>query len=361
MRTLAKITVWFALVLLPVIVAGQGNEPARSPSANDFSLNTSVAQLLAKAQASFQRGDVATATTALEQALSLESENKPARKTLIQLLLAQGRLKEAEEQVRTFARFHPTENDTLFLQALVAFQNGDLRQASELAETCLKRGDKRAEVHKLLAMSEYLQRRFEKFETHIRESVKLDPLDPDPHYHLGRYYFEDKRYREALDEFKKAFELQPSHFKSRYYAALVYESQNDLELAKQELQAAIKVIDQLKVRYAWPYSDLGRMQVAEEDYERGVGWLYRAIRNDPASPYARYHYAKALFRQGATFEVKQELMEAIKLDPGYSDAYYLLARYYQKIGEEQLAKETFAKFEEIKKNPPPSPYGVRRW
>src|SRR5574341_601894 len=140
MRTMAKITVWLAFVLLPVMVAGQGNEPARPPSANDFSLNTSVAQLLAKAQASFQRGDVAAATAALEQALTLESENKPARKTLIQLLLAQGRLKEAEEHVRTFARFHPTDNDALFLQALVAFQNGDLRQTSELAETCLKRG-----------------------------------------------------------------------------------------------------------------------------------------------------------------------------------------------------------------------------
>ncbi|MCI0524374.1 MAG: tetratricopeptide repeat protein [Acidobacteria bacterium] len=361
MRTLAKITMWLTLVLLPLVAAGQGNEPARPPSANDFTLNASVGQLLAKAQASFQRGDVATATAALEQALALESENKPARKTLIRLLLAQGRLKEAEQHVRTFARFHPTDNDALFLQALVAFQNGDLRQTSELAETCLKRGDKRAEVHKLLAMSEYLQRRFEKFEVHIRESAKLDPLDPDPHYHLGRYYFEDKRYKESLDEFKKTFELRPDHFKARYYAALVYESQNDLELAKQELQAAIKVIDQLKVRYAWPYADLGRMLVAEEDHDRGVGWLYRAIRNDPASPYARYHYAKALFRQGATFEVKQELMEAIKLDPGYGDAYYLLARYYQKTGEEQLAKETFARFEEIKKNPPPSPYGVRRW
>jgi tetratricopeptide (TPR) repeat protein len=202
MRTLAKIIGWFALVLLPVIVAGQGNEPARPQPANDFTLNASVAQLLAKAQASFQRGDLATATATLEQALALEGGNKPARKTLIRLLLAQGRLKEAEEHVRTFTRFHPTDNDTLFLQALVAFQNGDLRQASELAETCLKRGDKRAEVHKLLAMSEYLQRRFEKFETHIRESAKLNPLDPDPHYHLGRYYFEDKRYKESLDEFR---------------------------------------------------------------------------------------------------------------------------------------------------------------
>ena len=127
------------------------------------------------------------------------------------------------------------------------------------------------------------------------------------------------------------------------------------------MQAAIDVIDRLKIRYAWPYADLGSLLVNEGDYDRGIGWLYRAVRNDPASPYARYNYAKALFRNGATFEVKQELIEAIRLDPGYGDAYYLLARYYQRTGESQLAKDTFAKFEEIKKNPTPSPYGVRRW
>ena len=308
-----------------------------------------------------RRGDPAQAASALRQAIALDEKHKSARKALIQLLLLHGKLKEAEEQVQTFARLHPEEAEAVFLRALVAFQNGQLQQASELAEECLKRGDSRAEVHKLLAMSEYLQRHFDKFETHIREAAKLNPLDPDPHYHLGRYYFEDKRYDQALGAFKKAFELQPDHFKSHYYAGLIHEGQNNIEAAKQEMQAAIRVIDRMKLRYAWPYADLGRLLVNEEDYDRGIGWLYRAVRNDPESPYARYHYAKALFRNGATFEVKQELMEAIKLDPGYGDAYYLLARYYQKTGEAQRAKETFAKFEEIKKNPAPSPYGVRRW
>lgn len=308
-----------------------------------------------------QRGDQTGAMSALRQAVALDEKHKPARKALIQLLLFQGDLKEAEEQVQTFARLHPEEAEAYFLRSLVAFQSGRLQQASEMAEASLKRGGNRGEVHKLFALSEYLQRRFGAFETHIREAAKLDPLDPDPHYHLGRYYFEDKRYEQALAAFKKAFELRPDHFKSHYYAGLVYEGQNNIEAAKQELQAAIRVIERMKVRYAWPYADLGRLLVNEDDYDRGVGWLYRGVRNDPESPYARYHYAKALFRNGATFEVKQELMEAIKLDPGYGDAYYLLARYYQKTGEKQLAKDAFAKFEEVKKNPAPSPHGVRRW
>lgn len=319
-----------------------------------------VAQLLSKAQSSLQHGDAQAAAALLNQALALDSKNRSARKTLIQLLLLQGRLKEADEQVQTFARFYPDDAETLFLRALVAFHNGQLPQASALAEACLRRGDKGAEVHKLLAMAEYLLGHSDKFEAHISEAVRLNPLDPDPHYHLGRYHFEAKRYEQALTAFKQTFQIQPDHFKAHYYAGLVYGGQNQIEEAKQEFQAAIRVIDQSKLRYAWPYADLGWLLINEGAYDRGIGWLYRALRNDPESPYAHYQYAKALFRKGATFEVKQALMEALKLDPGYGDAYYLLARYYQKNGAEQLAKETFARFEEIKKNPAPSPYGVRR-
>ncbi len=361
MWAITKTTIMFALILPPSVVWGQGADPARPQSSDDFGRNVSVSQLLANAQAGMGRGDQAGAMAALRQAVALDERHKLARKALIQLLLLQGSLKDAEEQAQTFARLHPEETEAFFLRAMVAFQSGRLREASEWSEACLKRGDNRGEVHKLFALSEYLQRRFEGFETHIREAAKLDPLDPDPHYHMGRYYFEDKRYELALGAFRKAFELQPEHFKSHYYAGLVHEGQNDIEAAKREMQAAIGVIDRMKVRYAWPYADLGRLLVNEGDYDRGIAWLYRAVRNDPASPYARYNYAKALFRNGATFEVKQELMEAIKLDPGYGDAYYLLARYYQRTGESQLAKDTFSKFEEIKKNPTPSPYGVRRW
>jgi protein O-GlcNAc transferase len=360
MREVIKTIALLALLSLPAAAHGQGSEPVRVPSLNESAYSAPIAQLLAESQARLQSGDVQGAINRLEQALTLDGKNKPARKMLIQLLLSQGRLNDAEKQVQAFSRLYPEAPESIFLRAAVAFQSGKFQQASELAETCLKRGEAGAEVHKLLAMAQYLLGQMGTFEKHIHEAARLAPFDPEPHYHLGRYYFEDKRYEQALGAFKRATQIRPGHYKAHYYAGLVHEGQNQIEQAKQELLTAIQVIEQQKIQYAWPYADLGRLLVSQDDYERGVSWLYRAVRNDPGSPYARYHYAKALFRKGATFEVKQELFEAIRLDPGYGDAYYLLARYYQKIGEAQRAKETFAKFEEVKKNPPPSPFGVRR-
>jgi tetratricopeptide (TPR) repeat protein len=251
----------------------------------------------------------------------------------------------------------------LLEKAQADLERGDLAGAAALLEQALSldvRQKHAAEIYKRLAMIEYLLGKLDRFEAHIREAIRLNPMDADARYHLGRRFFEEKRYREAMGAFLEAIKIQPEHYRARYYAGLVHKGENDGEGAKREFQTAIRVIERLKVRYAWPFTDLGEWLINEGEYERGVGWLYRATRNDPKSPHAWYHYAKALFQKEPSFEVKEALLVAIGLDPGYSEAYYLLARYYQKTGEEKLAKETFAKFDELKKHPIPSPFGLRR-
>lgn len=262
------------------------------------------------------------------------------------------------------------DNDTrnssvsrLLEKAQTSLERGDLAGAAASLEQALSLDGgqiQAAETYKRLAMVEYLLGKFDRFETHLREAIRLNPMDADARYHLGRRFFEEKRYREAMEAFRESIRIQPEHYKARYYAGLVHKGENDGEGVKREFQAAIRIIERSKVRYAWPFTDLGEWLINEGDYERGVGWLYRARRNDPQSPHAWYHYAKALYQKAPSFEVKEALLVAIGLDPGYSEAYYLLARFYQKTGEEKLAKETFAQFDELKKHPIPSPYGLRR-
>ncbi len=352
----------FPILTFIGLLAGMAlGQPILSPAPFELAAEPAIAPLLQQAQASVSRGDFKAAIRWLEQALQQHGQHKPARIALIQLLMRQERTKEAEAHIETFARLYPTASEPNFLRAVLAFQNGQIPQAASFAQQCLERGDKRAEVYKLLAICEYLQQQYPQFEVHIQAAAKQNPLDAEPHYHLGRYHFEHKRFAAALESFTTVGKLQPDHYKAQYYAGLVYEAQNQLAQAQQAYQTCINIIEKLKVRYAWPYTELGKLLTNEDDYERGLGWLYRAVRNDPDSPYAHYGYAKALFRKAVTHEVKDELLRALQLDPGYGDALYLLARYYQKTGAEALAKQTFAKFEEVKKNPMPSPFGVRRW
>jgi hypothetical protein len=78
-------------------------------STNDFAVAENLNLRVQK------RPDVAQAASASRQAVALDERRRPTRKTLIQLLLAQGRLKEAKEQAGTFARLHHEERDRVVL------------------------------------------------------------------------------------------------------------------------------------------------------------------------------------------------------------------------------------------------------
>ncbi|MGH9161540.1 MAG: tetratricopeptide repeat protein, partial [Vicinamibacteraceae bacterium] len=65
-------------------------------------------------------------------------------------------------------------------------------------------------------------------------------------------------------------------------------------------------------------------------------------------------------RRGPTADVERALLQAIRLDPGYASAYYVLARYYTKVGDDERARQTLAKFKDVQANDVPSRYGLRR-
>jgi len=73
-----------------------------------------------------------------------------------------------------------------------------------------------------------------------------------------------------------------------------------------------------------------------------------------------YEYARALFHKGPLPEIEKTLIEAVRLDPGYTDAYYLLARYYRKSDKNLAADRVLARFRDLKAHPMPSPYGLPR-
>jgi tetratricopeptide (TPR) repeat protein len=198
------------------------------------------------------------------------------------------------------------------------------------------------------------------FRTNMEKALALNQSDGSAYYHLGRFYYEKKQYKEALERLDKAAELDSENYKAYYFSGLCRQAGAEDEKAGTDFRKAIDVIERKKIRYGWPFADLGELMVQGGEFEKGLSWIYRATRNDPSLPYTHFVYARALLRNEESLEAEQALQQAIKLDPGYTEAYYLLARYYTKTGDQERAKRAFAKFEELRKNPVPSAYGLRR-
>lgn len=244
--------------------------------------------------------------------------------------------------------------------AATAFRAAQFDRAVELGQRCLRNGLESGELYKLIALASYMLQRPEDFKTYMERASLLDPTDGAPHYHLGRYFYEHKFYRDALERFRRAVELDPENYRAYYFSGLCRQGNNDEAGAEEDYRKSIAIIERRQERYGWPFADLGDLLVLRGEIDKGIAWSYRGTRNDPLLPYVYFVYAGALMKKEAGFEVEESLKRAVRIDPGYTQAFYLLGRYYTKVGETEKAKAAFDRFEELRKNPQPSAFGIRR-
>jgi tetratricopeptide (TPR) repeat protein len=319
-----------------------------------------VEALMASARAALERGELDSARTSLAQVLSTEEANKQARLALVDVLIRMARWAAAEKQARILSNQFPADTEPVYLMAQIALRRGDPTFASELARRCVERGDNRTEIYKVLALAEYLLHRTEQFEEHMRAVLEKNPQDAESHYILARYFYESKRYGQALSAFQNVLDIEPEHYKAHYYVGLVNQANGDTGRAHVEFLAAIQLVENRHLRYAWPFADLGRQLADAGDLDAAIDWFSRGLRNDLACPRLYYEYARVLFQRGPVPEIERMLVEAVRLDPGYPDAYYLLARYYTKSNRKLAAEQVLARFKDLKAHPVPSPYGLPR-
>jgi len=319
-----------------------------------------AAEPLSRAQFAIDSGRLEDAVGPLREALNTDPGNKAARMVLVDVLMRLMQWDEAEIEIEILRKRFPRDSQIAYLAAAVAYRKGDFESANQLAGTSIDLGNAPSQAFKIRAFARYMTNDNEGFKTDLEQLIEMEPGDSEAYYHLGRYYYENQQFNEGIGLFEKATELDPSSYKAHYFLGWCQQAQGDLSSAKESYKSSIRIIDRKQVRYGWPFTDLGELLITEGEYESGLGWQYRAIRNDPQFPYGRYKYASTLMKEGSSPEVEQHLLVAIKFDPGYTEAYYLLGRYYQGNGEMDKAKEAFAKFQELRKNPKVSPYGVRR-
>src|SRR5947208_3764126 len=349
----------FAL-LLTSLASARGQVQILHGPTEFLGRDASVKQLTASARGSLERGDLEGARSILERVLSREERNKQARLALTDVLRRMKRWRDAADQAQILVQQYPSDTEPVYLLALIAMQRGDPHTAQELARDCVARGDKRSEVYKVLALSDYLLHDKTNFESKIESILRKNPRDAEAQYLLARYLFEEKRYGEALNRFHTVVAIQPDHYKAYYYSGLIYNANGDRENAQTAWMTSIGIVERKQAVYGWPFADLGRALSDAGETDQAIEWTSRGVRNDPACPKTYYEHARAIFQRRPEPEVKRALLEAIRLDPGYADAYYMLGRYYKKVGEDQAGDQILDRFRDVKAHPVPSPYGLPR-
>ena len=187
-------------------------------------------------------------------------------------------------------------------------ENQEMQKALQEMNAAEQKEEKQREKEELLTAQDYFRRGFRaSSEGHTQEAVKeyskaieLDPSFASAYHNRGILYNKLGEQQKALDDYNKAIELDPSY-------AHAYNGRGNV------------------------YSDLGEQQKALEDYNK-------AIELDPIHKFAYRNRGLLYSKLGNLEAAVKDYTQAIQLDPKYKNAYLNRADAYSALGQESLAE-----------------------
>ncbi len=124
----------------------------------------------------------------------------------------------------------------------------------------------------------------------------------------GDIYMARKRYREAIDTYRKGDPNSPILTNK---IGIAYHQMLQFDLAKKNYEKAIK----LKPDYPEAINNLGTIYYARKSYRRAIGYYKRALRLEPKSASMMVNLGSAYFGRKDYIHASELYSEAIEVDP----------------------------------------------
>ena len=230
-------------------------------------------------------------------------------------------------------------------------ENQEMQKALQEMNAAEQEEEKQREKEELLTAQDYFRRGFRaSSEGHTQEAVKeyskaieLDPSFASAYHNRGILYNNLGEQQKALDDYNKAIELDPSYAFAYNGRGNVYRGFGERQKALDDYNKAIELDPSFAYAYNGRgnvYSDLGEQQKALDDYNK-------AIELDPSYAFA-YNGRGNVYRGfGERQKALDDYNKAIELDPSFAYAYNGRGNVYSDLGEQQKALEDYNKAIEL--------------
>ena len=255
-------------------------------------------------------------------------------------------------------------------------ENQEMQKALQEMNAAEQKEEKQREKEELLTAQDYFRRGFRaSSEGHTQEAVKeyskaieLDPSFASAYHNRGILYNNLGEQQKALNDYNKAIELDPSYAFAYNGRGNVYRGFGERQKALDDYNKAIELDPSFAYAYNGRgnvYSDLGEQQKALEDYNKAIeldssyahayngrGNVYsnlgeqqkaledynKAIELDLNYKFAYRNRGLLYSKLGNLEAAVKDYTQAIQLDPKYKNAYLNRADAYSALGQESLAE-----------------------
>ena len=177
----------------------------------------------------------------------------------------------------------------------------------------------------------------------FRRAIELDPTSAHAHDNLAAVHAEKKQWREALREYLAALDLEPDSPAGHYnLASFVYG--HGLEMAQSWLREALAVDPE----YPDAHLTLGLVLADEGRTEEALAELEAAVRLAPQDAHARHELAALLMEEGDHRAAIGHLREVVRREPDAHEAHLDLGTCYAQKGFYAEAERAFLRAAELK-------------
>lgn len=259
-----------------------------------------------KTQEALLAGELAQAATLAESYLITHPQDAAMLVLKARVLLAQGELQHAFEQLRRALRLAPQNIDALYYLTLTAnaLAQQEYRQLFALAPDS-------APVHLLLAEAALAEDKPAEAESEYLAALKADARSVEALIGLAELKRSQSKCDEALPLYQQAAQLTALNHDIAYGIGACYS-------VKQETAQAL------------PY-------------------LKTAAALAPDAVATRFALGNELLQNGDAAAALPELKAAVRLAPKMKQAYFALGRAYQKLGQAAAAQTAFQKLADLTK------------
>lgn len=226
------------------------------------------------------------------------------------------------------------------------------REALQTLQQIIKASPRDTAALKMLSDAEYLLGHDEQAARPLIAAREIDPRNPEFPYALGRIYYQQHRYADAVPQFEAALALDPKSYKAYDNLGLCYEAMGEEAHAISNYRKALDLVYKDHPDYDWVYANYAELLMKQGHYEEAFQFAAEAAARNPASARDCYLTGKALTKLGKWDLSVRWLKRAAELDSRYAEPHYLLAQAYRKQGSESEALRELDQFKKLASSQP---------
>lgn len=260
------------------------------------------------------------------QIMSVLAKEPTDRRALYLLADIQISRKDRAAALQTLDRIiqaSPNDIEAQYRKGLLQIEIKEYDNALSLSQAVIRQFPKRAEGHRLQGFAYFFKQQYIDAIPAFQRSLVLQP-NPGACYILGLSHYYRNEEEQALNQFQKALEMNPSMTQARVHLALVLLNKKRTDDAIREVKTALSHDE----KNAMAHNVLGSAYLTKGIYTEGIAELNKALELDPSL--ADIHIKKGLvaMKQGKGEEAESELTAAVHLKPEKQDARRMLSLYY---------------------------------